>query len=347
MVTLLISILNIVIFVALFGCLAGWGQAAVRWQRGQPLLAPERRRRPRHGIAEVVMLIGLWLVLTVFGIGVAERFGWVEPLDRDAASTLQLDPDFAIRFTIEGLAKLAAIGLLLGWLRTIQPHAAARLGLVPRRADLRIGLVAAAMLIPPVMIVQQVLNQLIPYMHPVKDLIEARPTPLLGTLLALNTVLIAPLAEEFFFRGVLQGWFQRLAASRFRGRAADETSAGETSVGETDPTGEQLAAGEGATEGAGRLRERQAASDWLEADEVQRLPRWPMVLTSLLFSLVHWGQGAAPVSLFLLAIGLSYLTRQTGRLGPAITVHFCLNATATAAMFLAAGSPTETPPLGP
>jgi membrane protease YdiL (CAAX protease family) len=56
---------------------------------------------------------------------------------------------------------------------------------------------------------------------------------------------------------------------------------------------------------------------------------WPGVLTSLLFALVHLGQGPAPISLFFLALGIAYLYRQTGSIWPGIIVHFTLNALST------------------
>lgn len=275
---------------------------------------------------------------------------------------MAFDAGFTAKVTIEGVAKIGAIGLLLGWLSFLDRHAVRRLGVIPRVRDLKIGIVAAAMIIPPVLVIQQLLNLLTPYEHPVKDLIEARPTFLMGLLLAANTVLIAPFAEEFFFRGLLQGWFQRvsrrgLATSLVTERA--EPTAGnpppDTDQDEQGAFPEQRSAGEFASnpyqpttaEAADASTASPAALvDWIPAEEVQHWPWWPMVLTSLLFGLIHWGQGAAPVSLFFLAMGLSYVTRQTGSLWPAITVHFSLNACATAAMFLSAGVPGE-PPLAP
>src|SRR5690606_35129689 len=49
---------------------------------------------------------------------------------------------------------------------------------------------------------------------------------------------------------------------------------------------------------------------------------WPIVITSLVFAVMHWGQGLAPIPLFFLSLGLGYLYRQTGSLVPSIVVHF-------------------------
>jgi len=52
---------------------------------------------------------------------------------------------------------------------------------------------------------------------------------------------------------------------------------------------------------------------------------WPIYATSLLFALMHLGQGAAPIPLFFLSVGLGFLYQRTGRLFPAIIVHMLLN----------------------
>ncbi|EMI53611.1 putative membrane protein [Rhodopirellula sallentina SM41] len=52
---------------------------------------------------------------------------------------------------------------------------------------------------------------------------------------------------------------------------------------------------------------------------------WPIVVASILFAVMHWGQGLAPIPLFFLSLGLGYLYRQTGSLVPSIVVHFVLN----------------------
>ncbi|MCO8125519.1 CPBP family intramembrane metalloprotease [Stieleria sp. TO1_6] len=52
---------------------------------------------------------------------------------------------------------------------------------------------------------------------------------------------------------------------------------------------------------------------------------WPIYVTSLVFAALHSGQGAAPIPLFFLSIGLGFLYQRTGRIAPAIIVHSLLN----------------------
>ncbi|MEO1527289.1 MAG: CPBP family intramembrane glutamic endopeptidase [Planctomycetota bacterium] len=54
---------------------------------------------------------------------------------------------------------------------------------------------------------------------------------------------------------------------------------------------------------------------------------WPIVVTSVVFAYMHFGQGAAPIPLYLLSIGLGFLYQAHGSLVPCIIVHFLLNAT--------------------
>ena len=50
------------------------------------------------------------------------------------------------------------------------------------------------------------------------------------------------------------------------------------------------------------------------------------MISSAVFALIHVGQGAAPIPLFLFAIGLGFVFRYTGSLIPCIALHFMLNA---------------------
>lgn len=53
---------------------------------------------------------------------------------------------------------------------------------------------------------------------------------------------------------------------------------------------------------------------------------WPIVISSFIFAIMHFGQGAAPVPLFFLALALGYLYRQTGSITLPLIVHMTLNA---------------------
>ena len=52
----------------------------------------------------------------------------------------------------------------------------------------------------------------------------------------------------------------------------------------------------------------------------------PILISSFIFAIMHWGQGAAPIPLFFLAVALGYLYRRTGSIVAPLVVHIVLNA---------------------
>ena len=65
----------------------------------------------------------------------------------------------------------------------------------------------------------------------------------------------------------------------------------------------------------------------------------PMLIASVLFALMHLGQGAAPIPLFFLSLGLGYLYRQTGNITAPLVVHMVLNGFTLIAKFTEAAAP--------
>jgi len=77
--------------------------------------------------------------------------------------------------------------------------------------DAAAGLLMLVAITPALLVIAGVLNQLVPYHHPILDFLAADRGPRALLLTATSAVLVAPLAEEFFFRGLLQGWLERVA----------------------------------------------------------------------------------------------------------------------------------------
>jgi membrane protease YdiL (CAAX protease family) len=61
---------------------------------------------------------------------------------------------------------------------------------------------------------------------------------------------------------------------------------------------------------------------------------WPIVGSSILFAISHWGYNLDPIPLFALALGLGYLYQRTGRIYPCIVVHALVNLMAVIQMWL-------------
>ncbi len=72
-----------------------------------------------------------------------------------------------------------------------------------------------------------------------------------------------------------------------------------------------------------------------ESTESRWRPRsyLPIILASMIFALMHLGQGAAPIPLFFLSLGLGYLYRQTGNITAPLVVHMVLNGLTMIAKF--------------
>ena len=63
-------------------------------------------------------------------------------------------------------------------------------------------------------------------------------------------------------------------------------------------------------------------------------PLWPIFVSSAIFALLHAGHGPDPIPLFVLAVGLGYLYRQTHRVLPCIVVHMLLNGVSMVVLLL-------------
>ncbi|TVQ03441.1 MAG: CPBP family intramembrane metalloprotease [Planctomycetaceae bacterium] len=269
----------------------------------KPLVEPVGRPATRWTLAEFFLCFGLWLVCLTAAVMTVQKYWGVPVAEGDAETTISLSPEglmaSAIGMTIVNSLVLICLATHMGLVNRAALEAA---GLWPARRDLRLGLIAALAILPPVLLLATLLDKLIPYEHPVYEAIGREPSLGLFLAMALGTALISPVLEEFMFRSLLQGGFQRLARLSEARRTAAE---GDSS---TPPE-------------AARLQD----AEWIGRDEVASWPWWPVVSSSMVFSFMHLGHGAAPASLFVLALGLGYLYRQTGRLWPCIVVHVVLN----------------------
>ena len=108
------------------------------------------------------------------------------------------------------LGMATATSLAAAWLLYRQaPASALGFGLGSLAADLRLAAAALALILAPLLAVAGILDRLVPYEHPIIDfLARHRDLPSL-MLVGVAAVIVAPVAEEFFFRRVLQGWLEK------------------------------------------------------------------------------------------------------------------------------------------
>lgn len=81
-------------------------------------------------------------------------------------------------------------------------------GLGRLRDDIRLAVAGLLFLLAPLLGLAAVLDRIEPYKHTIVDFLNAHHDPLSIGLVAFAAVVAAPIAEEFLFRRVLQGWLE-------------------------------------------------------------------------------------------------------------------------------------------
>ncbi len=227
--------------------------------------------------------------------------------------------------------------------------------------DVALGVIAFAAIGPWIYGLNWLLSLYIPEQHPMIESIQNDSDPQLFLFAAANAVLLAPIVEEFMFRVVLQGWLERVIPPWL----ASFNSQSDTDVIETsDVIKATVVATESETSDSPALRDdpiapaahstsaevdtndAEAASQYnpfttpvvdhptvtrIDVESPQpALRSWaawlPILVSSALFSVVHIGQGPAPIPIFFLALVLGYVYQRTHRVLPCIVAHMSLNA---------------------
>ncbi len=220
-------------------------------------------------------------------------------------------------------AGIAAMVVAIAWIMIIYNGTFENLGLIPNRSDALWGLKGALWFIPPTLILSGLVSWLIPYHHPALDILGDIDSSMVWGLLFLSTAIIVPLVEEFMFRVMLQGGLQRIADGKWRSPTTEPITVRPIAgtVDQEVPS-ETLNPYQPVQYG-----QEPIASEAVAEPTSQWQPRswWPIVVASIVFAAMHLGQGAAPIPLFFLSLGLGYLYRQTGRITAPYVVHMTLN----------------------
>ena len=288
----LLNFLSVLLLAVMLASAAAWVRLIWKY-RGKPsaladeLVPLRERERPFWNPGDALILFGAMQLLGGVSAGVLLATGMIA---RPEAADAVANPMTLILVTLFGSA--AGSVAILGWLRLREPHPAWKLGLHVTVADVVLGLRASVLLLPPVLLISAVASQAIPYEHPVLDAMAGLDDPLALIAIFVATAIVTPFVEELLFRVLLQGGLERWATS--------------PAVSQVDAIQADLA------QAAGQPH-------W------QPGPWWPVVVSSAIFAMLHIGQGAAPIPLFFLALGLGYLYRQTGNITAPMVVHMILN----------------------
>lgn len=338
---LVLALLGLLALLA--GSVAVWVRALARISRGEPLVARQPHRPVPWGGLELLLCAAIYILVLAAASGLLRR------LHGDAGEQAESDPArLAEIITLNALATLAGTACAVAVLRlrgaTWQDLGLARSTLL---ADCRLGLAAFLFIAPGVYALQFLLSLFIEGHHPLIDMVQGGGTTAL-LLAAVSAILVAPLCEEWLFRVMFQGWLQKLelllaSVPRAAGGASQsaagppltplsDDAATQAPVASPDLPPSLPAAGEGqenphSPPSAQPTTSAEAKAGLPPARGLLGLPlgTLPILMSAAVFSLLHSGQGPAPIPLFVFALCLGYLYRQTHRLMPSLVVHLCLN----------------------
>jgi membrane protease YdiL (CAAX protease family) len=314
--------------------LVTWSILFFRRRPGQPWVAYEPRRPVPWGLVDVLLAVGLLIVCS----SVALALAGVPPQEQTRSGPPALEPDLQAS-AIYSQAAVSLAVICLSAVAILWRHRADRreLGWAVDRigSDVRLGIVAFLALAPPVYVLQIVLVTWFKSHHPLVEMLRKDPQPHLIVACIVSAVVVAPVAEEYLFRGLLQGWLERLATGRDHSR--ELFVGGRTEAVDIQPSEKSPAENFESSNSYSALRVSPAqgiAEAMHDFDPATNVAYWPMAVSAMIFALLHLSHGPDWIPLFFLAMGLGYLYRQTHRILPSIVVHFLLNACSIAMFFV-------------
>lgn len=139
-----------------------------------------------------------------------------------AAGALPADASLHLRLAVGSLAMLAAAATIAAMLR-LRDAGWPALGFSGGRLveDVGLAIGGLVLMLAPLLALAGLLDRIEPYRHVVVDFLLVHRDVASVALVAFAAVVAAPVAEEFLFRRVLQGWLEeRLGASHPRRGAA-------------------------------------------------------------------------------------------------------------------------------
>jgi membrane protease YdiL (CAAX protease family) len=176
------------------GAAAAWVATLLfaRWRRGEPLVA----WRPHDVVPWTGGDVATVLLAYLFVASLGQEF-----VGEPASLVRRLAVHSA------ALAAAVAFGVAVLRARGATWHTLGFRGHWPD--DLRLALAALGLVVAPLLGLAGLLDQIVPYRHPLVDLLAERRDAVALAVVIGSAVVAAPVAEEFFFRRVLQGWLER------------------------------------------------------------------------------------------------------------------------------------------
>jgi len=292
-------------------CVIAWTRVLKR----SALELPNTLQASSWGFIEIGITVGAYVLFTLGLLQACHLLlGW-------EVAPSELNPLNRIRsLYINGAAELAAVLVSTLFIA----HGPFRLNATPigwtlsqAAADFRLAILVGAAVLPVIYLIQFVVTQLpgMQYKHPFITMLLESDSAGLWIAVAVSAVVVAPIAEEYFFRALVQGWFESLLDSAL---AYNRTPLTEPQSAD-DVYDEAIAAAAEPDHGL--------------------LKYVPILLSSTLFAAAHLGHGGGWVAIFVLAIPLGCLYQRTRRLLPGILLHMFLNAISVGLAFFVSLNP--------
>jgi membrane protease YdiL (CAAX protease family) len=337
---------TVVFAVTIAACVIFWGLALLKLAAGLPLVAWTPRRRVPWAFFDLLAVVAIYFLAGGAVLAAGRSLGW--PLDKPEETLSLAQREVKMLSVVAISLGILVVGLPLIALRTRARLSDFGWSRATLAADVRLGLIAFAMLAPPVYALQALLVRYWPSHHPLVKMFKETPDGTFFLVLLLAAVVSAPLFEEILFRVLLQGFLEKVVS--FRGRleelflgggkdsdhAEDPPPAASAPAAnwaaQEDHAGAVAAKASPATAGPPPEPGAIAAAESRPidpggADPLVGVAAWlPIVVSSLIFALLHWEHGPDWVALTPLAVGMGYLYQRTHRLVPSLVVHVALNA---------------------
>jgi membrane protease YdiL (CAAX protease family) len=332
-----------------------WTYLLVQLYRREPVVPRQPRRAVPWGLIDLLLGFVLLVVLSAIGMklfplqsagkpppvaAAAEGETATEtpkrtaeeksdkPLDRltlrDARQWIALDTGVKL---VVAILLIAAIALRL------RPSAADwGWTLAHWRRDLLLGCGTFLATFAPMIGLQATLVYVLEwkYEHPMIDLVTRTKDPLLFALTAVAAAVAAPLFEEFIFRGLLQGWLEKLVSGKsgpqsiLLGREEEPAAMVPSDVPEYSPASVEPIDLSPYASPQPDDSPAPAADGTVPATQHD----WLAIFFSMLvFSLLHFTHGPAWIPLLIFGAAVGFVYQRTHRLWPGIIAHMLLNAT--------------------
>jgi membrane protease YdiL (CAAX protease family) len=183
--------------------------------------------------------------------------------------------------------------------------------------DIGVGLIACLAAVAPVYGIQGLLLYLLqrddPSHHPLIEMVtNGQPNVGIMLLAAVAAVIVAPICEEITYRLVLQGWLEKWEDEKLGWRT--EQANDEARMTNHDEPNSSFVIRAPSFPDPPRRGVGGLPYGWM-----------PILVSSALFALAHYGYGPEPAPIFLLALVLGYVYQRTHRIIPCIVAHALFN----------------------